>query len=132
MLPLDDSLLVEDQLVEQVNFPAFGSETMEWSIGYRVITGDANFGLPSISDDRRSVTLIWFGTPSARLEELVGEARADLTVVIQSALFRTAELNEFTEMAVTTKGDGARRASRNGRPRSGRFRDHDWNCRSSS
>ena len=105
MLPLDDSLLVEDQLREELALPPVDSETMEWLDRLQgELTGDANFGSPAISDDRSTVTLTWFGTPSARLEELVAEAPKDLTVVIQSALFRPAELNELTQRAVTTKG----------------------------
>lgn len=105
MLPLDDSLLVEDQLREELALPSVDLETMEWLDRLQgELTGDANFGSPAISDDRSTVTLTWFGTPSARLEELVAEAPKDLTVVIQSALFRPAELNELTQRAVTTQG----------------------------
>ena len=105
MLPLDDSPFVEDQLGEELALPAVDLETMEWLDRLQgELTGDANFGSPVISDDRSTVTLTWFGTPSARLGELVAEAPKDLTVVIQSALFRPAELNELTQRAVTTKG----------------------------
>lgn len=104
MLPLDDPL-VEDQLGEELALPPVGLETMEWLDRLPgELTGDPNFGSPAISDDRSTVTLTWFGTPSARLGKLVAQAPEDLTVVIQSALFRPAELNALTQRAVTTKG----------------------------
>jgi hypothetical protein len=68
------------------------------------LTGNANFGSPEISKDRSTVTIVWYGAPSARLEELVADAPEELTVVIKPAVFRPAELNELTQRAVTTQG----------------------------
>ncbi len=105
MLPLDDSLVIEDQLREELALPPIDLETMQWLDRLQgELTGDANFGSPAISKDRSRVTITWYGTPSARLEEMVAEAPEKLTVVIQPAVFRPAELNELAQRAVTTKG----------------------------
>ncbi|WP_129590435.1 hypothetical protein [Cryobacterium aureum] len=105
ILPLDDSLVIKDQLREELALPPVDLETMQWLDRLQgELTGDANFGSPSISKDRSTITIIWYGTPSARLEELVAAAPEKLTVVIQPAVFRPAELNELTQRAVTIPG----------------------------
>ncbi len=105
MLPLEDSLVIKDQLREELALPPVDLETMQWLDRLQgELTGDRNFGSPAISKDRSAVTIIWYGTPSARLEELVAEAPEKLTVVIQRAVFRPAELNELAQRAVTTEG----------------------------
>lgn len=105
MLPLDDSLVIEDQLTEELALPPVDLETMQWLDRLQgELTGDANFGSPAISKNRSTVTIIWYGTPSARLEELVAEAPEKLIVIIHPAVFRPAELNELAQRAVTTQG----------------------------
>lgn len=105
MLPLEESLVIEDQLTEELALPPIDLETMQWLDRLQgELTGEANFGSPAISKDRSTVTIIWYGTPSVRLEELVSDAPEKLTVVIQPAVFRPAELNELTQRAVTTQG----------------------------
>ena len=104
-LPLDDSLLTEDQMREELASPPVDLETMEWLDRLQAeLMGEANFGSPAISNDRSSVTVVWYGAPSARLEELVAEAPEKLMVIIQPAEFRPAELNELAQRAVTTQG----------------------------
>ena len=105
MLPLEESLVIEDQLTEELALPPIDLETMQWLDRLQgELTEDANLGSPAISKDRSTVTIIWYGKPSARLEELVAEAPEKLTVVIQPAVFRPAELNALTQRAVTTPG----------------------------
>ena len=104
-LPPDNSLLAEDQVREQLTLPPVDLETMEWLDRLQgELDGDANFGSPAISDDRRSVTVVWYGAPSVRLEALVAEAPEKLTVIIQPAGFRPGELSELARRAVTTQG----------------------------
>jgi len=105
ILPLEESLVIEGQLMEELALPPIDLETMQWLDRLQgELTEDANFGSPAISKDRSTVTIIWYGTPSARLEELVAEAPKRLTVVIQPAVFIPAELNELSQRAVTTPG----------------------------
>jgi hypothetical protein len=103
--PLDDPLVLEDQLREKLALPPVDLETMQWLDRLQIeLEGDTNFGSPAISKDRTIVTITWFGTPSARLEGLVAEAPEMLTVVIQPAAFRPTELTELAQRAVTTQG----------------------------
>lgn len=75
MLPLEESLVIEDQLTEELALPPIDLETMQWLDRLQgELTGEANFGSPAISKDRSTVTIIWYGTPSVRLEELIGRA----------------------------------------------------------
>ena len=103
MLP-QESLVIEDQLMEELALPPVDLETMKWLDRLQgELTEDANFGSPTISTDRSTVTVIWYGMPSARLEELVAEAPEKLNVITQSAAFRPAELNALTQRAVATR-----------------------------
>ena len=105
MLPLKDSLVIDEQLREELALPPVDLKTMQWLDRLQgELMGDANFGSPAISPDRSTVTIVWYGAPSARLRELVAEAPEKLTVVIQPAAFRPAELNELAKRAVTTQG----------------------------
>ena len=102
--PPQESLVIEDQLTEEWALPPVTLETMEWLDRLQgELTEDANFGSPAISTERSTITVIWYGTPSARLEELVAEAPEKLNVVIQPAAFRPAELNALTQRALTTQ-----------------------------
>ncbi|TFD52040.1 hypothetical protein E3T43_15530 [Cryobacterium sp. Hh7] len=105
IMPLEESFAIADQLAEDLAFPPMDLETMQWLDRLQgELAEDANFGSPAISNDRSTVTIIWYGTPSARLEELVAQAPETLTVVIQPAVFIPAELTELTQRAVTTPG----------------------------
>ena len=105
MLLLEESLVIEDQLTEELALPPIDLETMQWLDRLQgELAEDANFGSPAISKDRSTVTIIWYGTPSARLEELVAGAPENLTVAIRPAVFRPAELTDLAQRAVTIPG----------------------------
>jgi hypothetical protein len=96
-------ILIEDQLREDMRLPAMDMETMDWIDRIqRELGADENFGSPAISEDRSTVTITWYGDPSIRLQEVIAEAPEKLTVVIQPAAFRPAELAELVRRAVTT------------------------------
>ena len=61
---------------------------------------DPNFGSVAISEDRATVTVTWFGDPSATLQEQIDAAPAKLRVVVQAAAFRPAELQELVQEAM--------------------------------
>lgn len=104
-LPLDDPLVIEDELQEELALPQVDLETMQWLDRLQSeLAGDANFGSPAISKDRSTVTIPWHGTPSAALEELIAGAPEKLTVVIQPAAFQPGELIELAQRAVSTQG----------------------------
>ncbi|MHA6695924.1 hypothetical protein [Homoserinimonas sp. A520] len=99
------NILIEDQIPEEYLQGAIDAETMTWIDRLqRELGDDENFGSPAISRDRSTVTITWFGEPSARLQGLIAEAPEELTVVIQSAAFRPAELAELVRLAVATPG----------------------------
>lgn len=103
--PLPDGLVLSDKLPEEYATDPIDLATMEWLTRIQLVFAqDPNFGSPAISPDRTTVTLPWFGTPSTQLEQMIAEAPADLTVVLQSAAFRPGELTELAQKAVTTRG----------------------------
>lgn len=105
ILALDDPLVTEDQLQEELALPPIDLETMEWLDRLQgELAGDANFGSPAISKDRSTVTIPWYGTPSAGLEGLIAGAPEKLTVVIQPAAFQPGELIELAQRAVSAQG----------------------------
>ncbi|WP_411700896.1 hypothetical protein [Conyzicola sp.] len=96
---------VDKPLADQLQLPSIDGDTMNWlDRVQRELAEDENFGSPAISEDRATVTITWFGEPSALLRELIAAAPESLTVVIQPAAFRPAELAELVERAVASPG----------------------------
>jgi hypothetical protein len=96
---------VLDDLEGELALPSMDIETMDWLNTLQMdLMGDGNFGSPSISDDRTTVTIVYFGEPSTQLASLVEQAPEAITVVITSAPFRPADLNELVQKAISAPG----------------------------
>ncbi|GAB2483372.1 hypothetical protein GCM10027063_26860 [Promicromonospora xylanilytica] len=73
-----------------------GDATVEWIDRLQTaVQSDPDFGSVAISEDRTTVTVTWFGDPSATLREQIDAAPEKLRVVVQAAAFRPAELQKL-------------------------------------
>lgn len=78
-----------------------GDATLEWIDSLQTaVRSDPDFGSVAISKDRTTVTVTWFGDPSAALREQIDAAPASLRVVVQAATFRPAVLQELVHEAM--------------------------------
>lgn len=88
---------------ERSSLPPIEGETMDWLATLDLELGnDPAFGAPVISDDRSTVTVHWFGEPSAELESLIDEAPEGLTVEVESTDFSRGELQDVIATIMAT------------------------------
>ncbi|GAA4712017.1 hypothetical protein APR04_000740 [Promicromonospora umidemergens] len=92
LVPRPENSLSPEELL---NAPV-DAATSDWITNLQnAVRDDPDFGSVAISEDRITVTLTWFGDPSATLREQIDAAPAKLRVVVQAADFRPAELQEL-------------------------------------
>lgn len=86
---------------EDLAYGAVDIETMTWLTDLQgALTNDPGFGAVALSPDRGTVTITWFGDPSATLQEQIAAAPEGLVVVVQPADFAPAELQQLVGQAM--------------------------------
>lgn len=86
---------------EELGHAAIDATTAEWIESLQTaVRNDPNFGSVAISADRATVTITWFSEPSVTLRTQIDAAPADVEVVVQSAAFRTGELQDLVLKAM--------------------------------
>lgn len=81
---------------EVLHLPPVDDASLAWLDRLQTaVQDDPDFGSVAISRDRTTVTITWFGEPSATLREQMDTAPEKLRVVLQAAAFRPAELREL-------------------------------------
>jgi hypothetical protein len=89
-----ERVLVPDP--EELSRPMIDAATSDWIESLQTsVQDDPSFGSVAISEDRATVTITWFGDPSATLRAQMDGAPANLRVVVQAAAFPPAELQEL-------------------------------------
>lgn len=98
----EKSLVPEDNLaLEWLDSAPMDAATIDWIDSLQTaVQDDPNFGSVAISEDRTTVTITWFGEPSATLREQIDAAPAKVRAVVQPAAFRPAELQELVQEAM--------------------------------
>jgi hypothetical protein len=87
---------------EDLGHAVINATTSDWIEGLQTaVRDDPRFGSVAISEDRATVTITWFGDPSATLREQIDAAPAGLRVVVQAAAFRPAELQKLVLEAMS-------------------------------
>ena len=88
--------LVEGLAPEELGYSVIDSATVDWIDSlHTAVQDDPDFGSVAISEDRATVTITWFGEPSAALRQQLDAAPAKVRTVVQPAAFRPAELQEL-------------------------------------
>lgn len=94
--PVPEEGLVEGLGPEELRYGVIDSATTDWLDSLQTaVQDDPDFGSVAISEDRATVTITWFGEPSAALREQLDAAPAKVRTVVQPAAFRPAELQEL-------------------------------------
>ncbi|WP_129790007.1 hypothetical protein [Promicromonospora panici] len=93
--------LVEGLTPEERGRAVIDSATVDWLESLQTaVRDDPDFGSVAISEDHATVTITWFGEPSAALREQLDMAPAKVRAVVQPAAFRPAELQELVRQAM--------------------------------
>ncbi|MEU4363043.1 hypothetical protein [Promicromonospora sp. NPDC023987] len=93
---------IEERLgPEELQYAPVDAATSDWIANLQTaVRDDPDFGTVAISEDRATVTITWFGDPSAILQDQIDAAPAKLRVVVQAAAFRPAVLQELVREAM--------------------------------
>lgn len=86
---------------ETLAYPPIETEVMAWLDRLQLaVMSDPDYGTTAISLDRTTVTVTWFGEPSATLREHLDAAPDGITVLVHAAAFPPAELQQLVVQAM--------------------------------
>lgn len=95
-LPVPSERVLVDPAPEELGHASMDAATIDWIESLdTTVRDDPDFGSVAISEDHTTVTITWFGEPSAALRAQIRSTPEHLRVVVQAAAFRPAELQEL-------------------------------------